>query len=223
MATILLGFNNNPNIGLYAFVTDKFALVGRELDDITVAEIQRVLDVPVHRVSIAGTSLIGVFLTGNSDMVYVPGIAFENELEDLKKLGIDYTVFNTDLTCLGNNIILNKHGAIMSSQFSNQDVIKFKKLVPKLKVEVSDIADTNTPGACIAINGNLALIHRDISPAQSDLLESTLKLELVPTTINLGVPYIKSGILCNDKGLIIGEASGPAEITYAESGLGYIL
>ncbi|MBU1201714.1 MAG: translation initiation factor IF-6 [Nanoarchaeota archaeon] len=221
MATVLMSFNNNPNVGLYAFVTDKFALVGREVNKNYLDELARILKVPVHSINIAGTSLVGVFLVGNSDLVLVPSITFDGELEQLKKLGINYKVFNTDFTCLGNNIVMNENGALVSEDLPEKDVKNLSKILD-IPVKRIQIADTTTPGSCIILRGDKALIHRGASQEEIKIIEKTLKVKTISTTINLGIPYIKSGILCNDNGMIIGEASGPAEVMNAEEGLGFI-
>ncbi|MFH1589604.1 MAG: translation initiation factor IF-6 [archaeon] len=221
MATIMMGINNNPNIGLYAFVTNKFALVGREARTSIVKEMERILEVPVHRIAIAGTSLIGVFLSGNEKKLLVPSITFERELKELDRLKIKYEVFQTDLTCLGNNILMNKNGALVNPDFSDEEVKKLKSIL-KIPVEKFGIAKTETPGACAVINGDKALIHRDTSSIETKKIEKVLKVQTMPGTVNMGVPQIKSGVLCNNKGLIIGELCGPAEIMNTEEALGFI-
>jgi len=219
--TILQSFNKNPNIGLYVFSTDKYVLVGKEIKDSDVEELKRVLNVPVHQITIAGTSLLGVFIAGNEDIILVPFITFDSELEKLKELNIKFEVFQTNFTCLGNNMIFNDKGCLVSKEFSDKEVERLRTLLD-MPVRKINIADTSTPGASIVINGEKAIIHRDATPAQVEEVEKILQVITTPTTINLGVPYVKSGIICNKFGLAIGEASGPAEIMYAESGLGFV-
>ena len=133
MTTALMNFNKNSNIGLYVFVTNEFALVGREVHNKELKELRRILEVPMHTISIAGTSLVGFFLAGNEDLVLVPSITFDHELEKLKKLKINYSVFESDFTCLGNNISLTKHGALVNPEFPDKEV---KLLEKTLKVPV---------------------------------------------------------------------------------------
>ncbi|NQU98478.1 translation initiation factor IF-6 [Candidatus Woesearchaeota archaeon] len=221
MTTSLMTFNKNPNIGLYAFATDKYVLVGREVASNTVKELKRIFEVPVHKINIAGTSFIGVFIVGNEDLILVPSITFESELKELTKLKIKYEVFQTDLTCLGNNIALNKNGMLVNSDFSDNEIKRLKDIF-KVPVKKISIADTETPGACIAMNKGKALIHRDATTTETKTIEKILKVKTIPSTINMGVPYLKSGIICNKNGLVIGEISGPAEVMNAEEGLGFI-
>jgi len=218
MTTALMTFNKNPNIGLYGFATNKFVLVGKEVNKKTAKELERIFEVPVYKINIAGTSLIGVFIVGNEDLILVPSITFESELKQLDKLKIKYEVFKTDLTCLGNNIALSEHGALINPEFSDYEIKKIKAFF-KVPVRRISIGETETPGSCIVLNKDQALIHRDTATKNIKLIEKILKVKAIPSTINMGVPYVKSGILCNEKGLVIGKNSGPAEVMNAEESL----
>ena len=70
----LLDFEGNTNIGLFMFANDKFALLGKEVDEKKKKEITSVLDVPVYTVSVMQTDLVGVFLTGNNEFILCPQI-----------------------------------------------------------------------------------------------------------------------------------------------------
>ena len=95
MHLLMTNINGNPNVGLYGFANNKYVLVGREVPAALAQEIGKVLNVPVHQISIAGTSLLGVFLAGNDHKLLVPSIAFDSELRVLDKLGIPYAVIET--------------------------------------------------------------------------------------------------------------------------------
>ena len=93
------------------------------------------LKVPVHRVTLAGTSLVGVFTAGNSNCLLLPPICFEEELEALDKLGIKYEVIQTKLTAIGNNILANDNGALINPDFEASAV---KQIKEALKVPVKE-------------------------------------------------------------------------------------
>jgi translation initiation factor 6 len=177
--------------------------------------------VPVHRLNIAGTSLLGVFIVGNDEKILIPNITFEHELEELKKLKIKFEVLKSKHTCLGNNIVLSKHGALVNNTFSDVEIKKIKEYF-KVPVKRIEIADTETPGSDIIVNNGKSIIHKDASVENLKLIKKVLKIEVLKGTINMGSPYVKSGLLCNSNGLVIGDASGPAEVMNAEEGLGFI-
>jgi translation initiation factor 6 len=221
MAVLKTSFNSNPNLGLYGYATDKYVLVGNEVPQQFIEEFERVFAVPVHKLNIAGTSMLGVFLTGYKDTLLVPHIAFDYELEQLDKLKIKYKVFKSDLTCLGNNIIFNKKYALVNPEFSDNEIKELKELLG-VTVKRMSIAETDALGSSIVLRGNYGLINRDASKEEVNTIEKALKVKLTLGSINMGSPYVKSGILCNKNGFIVGDLSGGPELVNAEEALGYL-
>jgi len=222
MAHVMLtNVNGNPNVGLYGYATDEYCLIGSEVSQKLVDEIEEILKVPVHVMTIAGTPLLGVFCAGNSKMLLVPSITMEHELEDLDKLGIKYTIIETRLTALGNNILCNDNGCLVNPDFS---AVAKKKIRTALDVPLKPgtIADLNTVGSCAALNTNGCAIHRDVNPEELAVVQDLLDVECEPSTINFASPLLRSGILCNSNGLIIGDHSKGPEINNVDMALGFL-
>jgi len=218
---LVTNYNSNPNVGLYGFATDKYCLLGSEVPEDLTEEISEVLNVPVIRMNIAGTSLLGVFLNGNNNCLLVPKIAFENELKILDKHKIKYKLIDTKLTCLGNNIICNDYGCVVSNEYGEKEI---KVIKDALKVDVvkTEIAELNTLGSLAVHTKKGILCHHEILEHEAELLKKILKVEVFTGTVNMGVPFIGSGIMCNSKGFVIGDASGGPEIVNADEALGFI-
>ena len=217
----MLSFDNNPNIGLYAFATNDYCLIGEDVPEHAEKEIAKVLKVPTHRISIAGTSLIGVFCSGNSNKLLVPYIIQPHEIKVLDKLGIKYSIVKSKITAIGNNVTANDNGALISTEFSD-DVQEFMSKELSIPVKKAKISEMNNIGSCLVANNKGGLVHRDVKGFELELLEDTLKVEVLDGTINLGNPYVKSGIIANSKGLVIGSQSGGPEITNADMALGFL-
>ncbi len=217
----LISFNQNSNIGMYGFVTDKFCLLGREIDTKHDAVIEEILKVPIHRISIAGTSMTGVFLAGNSDCVLVPKITFDYELKELEELGINYEVLDSDITALGNTIVCNKNAVYVSDEFSAR-VKKIIRTKLNLPLKPGKIAELSAIGSCLVVNDKGALIHRDAELFEIDLIADFFQVPVMEGTLNMGSPYVRSGILSNNKGLLIGQNSGGPEASNADEALGFI-
>ncbi len=213
--------NGSPNVGLFGYATDEYVLFGENVSDKLLKDMESALDVPLHHAKIAGTGMLGIFLAGNSKTLLVPGIAFDTERANLDKLGIDYTIFETRHTCLGNNIIANDRGAIVSTEFTDGEVKRIEAMlgVPVVRL---DIAGLNTPGAVIRIRGDKGVIHRDATSHQIQVVEQTLGVTLEPATVNLGTPYLNAGVLNNTHGLIVGDQSGGPEMLHLDESLGYL-
>ena len=217
---LITNFNANPNVGLYGFANDKYCLVGRDIPEKLIPKIEEVLDVKVIPMTIAGTSLLGIFLSGNNKCLLVPKIVFPQELEILDNNKIKYKVVDTKLTCLGNNIICNDKGCLVSSEYGERDIKQIKEAL-KIDVVKTKIADLNTIGSLAVHTKKSIICHHDIMEHEAELIKKILKVEVFTGTINMGVPFIGSGVLCNSKGFIIGDASGGPEIVNIDQNLGY--
>lgn len=222
MRVLKANFNGTPNVGLYGYATDKYLLMGEHIQEKLLSDVLEVLgNVELHSFRVAGTGMPGIFLAGNSTTVLIPSIAFDYEIQALEKLKIPHTVFKTRHTCLGNNILCNDHGAIISTDFDETErkFIERSLGVPAVRM---DIAKLNTPGALVVLNGKHGIIHRDAAPDEIKEIEKLLKVKLSPATVNLGTPYLRAGILNNNHGFVIGDQSGGPEIVHIDEALGYM-
>ncbi len=222
MHVLKTNFNGTPNVGLYIYATNEYILLGEHLSDKLTKEVDDALgNVPIHHIRIAGTTMPGIFLAGNKKKILVPSITFDTELAALDRANIEYHVLKSRHTCLGNNIVCNDYGAVISTDFSEEERKEIEKVlgVPTIKM---DVAGLNTPGAVIVLHGKRGIIHRDASHQEMHQIESILRVKLEPATINLGTPYLHAGISCNKFGFVIGDASGGPEIVHIEESLGYL-
>ena len=75
-----LSVQQNPNVGLYGFANDKVCFVGTDVSEEDADKIEKVLKVPVHRLSVYRSSLVGAFATGNNSCILLPAAIEEHEL-----------------------------------------------------------------------------------------------------------------------------------------------
>ncbi len=221
MHVITTNFNGNPNIGLYGFCNNKVCLLGQEVSEECAKEIELVLKVPVHRVTVCGTSLIGVFVTGNDNKILLPDIAFDYEQKKLKSLGIDFELIKCHLTALGNNILCNENGALVNPEFSSDQKKRIRQALG-VSLKPGTIAGFDTVGSLAVLNGAGCVVHRDITDEEADYLEDLLGINCVSSTVCMGSPYIASGVLCNDNGFVISDSCGGPEIVNIDESLGFL-
>lgn len=214
-------FHGNPNVGLYAFCNDRFCLLGKEVPENVAEKVEEVLGVPVHRITIAGTSLVGVFVAGNNKKMLLPEIVFERELAKIDELGIDYKIIKTKLTALGNNILCNDTGALVNPEFS-ADTKKIIRQALGVGLKPGTIADVETVGSVAAIRAGRCVLHRDASAEDFKYIESLLNVKCYTATVNLGNPYVKAGMFCNRNGFVIGAMSGGPEVSNIDESLGFL-
>jgi translation initiation factor 6 len=217
--------NGNPNIGLYGFATNKYCFLGEEVSQELADKISKILNVPCFKLNIAGTSLLGVFLVGNDENLLIPKIAFPWEIEKIdkisKEIGFKYHIIETELTALGNNIICNNNACLINPEF-NDNVKKQITNALNLQIKEGKIADLPTVGSLAVLNKKGCAIHRDAEQFEIDFINSLLKTDCETATINMGNPFIKSGVIVNDNGFIVGNLSGGPEITYLDEIFGFL-
>jgi len=221
MHVLITDINGNPNVGLYGFANDHFCLLGEEVPETTAKQIGQVLGVPVHPISLCGTSLIGVFCAGNNHGIVIPDIVFADEKRRLEKLGIPFTVIKTRHTALGNNLLCNDQGCLASNELS-ADAKKSIRQALDVPLKPGSIATLDIVGSCAAVNAGYCLVNKHMTPEEQAYIEELLGVVCTTGTLNMGSPFIRSGIICNKNGFVTGNASGGPEITNADQALGYL-
>lgn len=211
----------NPNVGLYGFCTDTYCIVAPEFTTEQVKKIQEVLRVPVYQIKIARTSLVGALVTGNKNILLVPSITDDAEIHNLKQFKIPYKVIQTKVTALGNAILCNDNGALVSREYS-ADTKKIIRQALQVTLHPGEIATTEVPGSCVVHNKHAAVIHAFATEIQIKEVESLLGVKCTKGTVNFGSPYIRSGVLANSNGMIIGDASTGIEIENIYEALGFL-
>jgi translation initiation factor 6 len=222
MHIITTNYNSNPNVGLFCYANNKYCLVPFGTSKKFKALLEEALQVPIHEVKAAGTELLGVFFTGNDDILLVPNIMFDSELKLLDELKIKYHVVDSELTALGNNILVSKTGIIASPEY-DEEVLKELKKKTKLTVKTGMIDSLNTIGSLAILNDMGCLTSPDIKDFEIQFIEKNLKTKVTKGTVNFGSPYVHSGILCNNKGFIMGDTSGGPEVQNVDEALGFLV
>lgn len=207
----LLEFENNPNIGLYMFVNDKFCLLGQNVTEKKKEEIKNILNVPIFNITALGTELLGVFFAGNNEKMFIPEI-FDYEMEQLDKIAkefdVELIVINEKVNTFGNNFCVGDNHIL-----ANKDL-----KIPFLQ-DLSDISGYNISvignlqfkaagGICRFIDGKYFVSQELNEDDFSDIID---KIGGVGT-VNSGSNFIASGVVGNKNGLLIGSMSSTVEI-----------
>jgi len=215
MSILRTNFLGDPNIGLYGFATDKYCMLGikHKPDKL------KALDVKLNISTAMNSSLPSLFIAGNSFGIAVPALMELYELRHLEKL-FNVLVLDTDYTAIGNLVLLNDKGAVLSPLLRKHkgDIKNFFGI----PCEVSKVAGTVVTGSAAITTNRGCLVHPKVKEDEKKLIEETLQVKVDIGTVNFGSPFVKSGIIANSKGLVVSEACSGPELGRITETLGFV-
>jgi translation initiation factor 6 len=203
-------FYGDPNIGLYGFATDDYCLLGLEPDKKILSKLESTLNVKIRSTTIAGTEFIGLFATGNKNGIVLPKIVEEHEIKKLKFLDLNLEVIESKETALGNLILCNDKGCLISPSMR-----RFKKKIAdalNCEVETGTVAGMSIVGSASMTNNNGCLCHIEAKEEEMKKIEELLKVKVDVGTMGYGSPFIRSGLIVNSKGIVFSELSTGSEV-----------
>ena len=196
-------YEGNTNLGFYATATNTQSIFPPEFNK------KEIFETDYCETYIARTRLVGLFTAGNSNCILVPDTITDREQEKLEESDVNFHVIETRDTALGNLILANDSGAVISENLEDSKEEIEKAL--EVPVEVGSIAEVKTVGTAAIVNSHGAVIHRDASEEDAEHIKEVLQLEDIDIgTVNLGSPFVGSGAVSTDKAILVGEdTSGP--------------
>ncbi|OLS31948.1 MAG: Translation initiation factor 6 [Candidatus Heimdallarchaeota archaeon AB_125] len=214
--TTVLG---NSGLGVFALSTEKFSIVPFSVKETSLKVISDTLNVNVVQTTIANSVLVGTMIVGNSNVLFVPGTIKEKEynvLEERLSNQVKIVELNTKYTALGNLIVLNDKGAIVSEMLEKHAQ---KQIQDELNLEITSGNLLGSPlvGSLAMCTNRGALVHPLLSEEEIKEIASILRVKADVCTINRGIPYPRVGILANTKGAVIGtDSTGPESMRVFE-------
>ncbi|MCS7105869.1 MAG: translation initiation factor IF-6 [Candidatus Aenigmarchaeota archaeon] len=225
MKILLINFLGDNNLGIYGKTCDKFCLLGSFIPSNIRKKIEEFLKVKVYLTTLARTDLVGIFCAFNSNGIAVPKIVTEKELEFLKELkkefGINLGIIKTKFTALGNLILCNDKGALVSEILPRKDREKIEDLLG-VECEYLSIVGIKTLGACGIATNKGCIIHRDAKEEEVKIVEEVLKVSVDVGTANFVSPFIGACGFANSNGAIIGELTSGPEFARISEALGLV-
>ena len=201
-----------PNIGVYTAVNDQYVFLPRGFAETKAVQLAKFLDVKPLYTSVANTRLLGALMAMNNHGVLLPSTAFQDEFDYLKKnSGLKVGVLDSKYTAVGNVICANDKGAIVSPWLSKSDVETIKQILD-VEVVQKRISGINVVGSMMVANNTGAVIHPEANEEDMKMFANVLGVHIEHATINRGVPYVESGILANNKGIVVGSMTTGPEI-----------
>lgn len=201
-----------PNIGIYANVNDHFVFVPKGFAKSKAVNLEKFLDVQYLLCSVSNTRLLGTMMVVNNNGILLPNNCQEYEVDFLKKnTGLNVEILDIKYTALGNLIEANDKGAIVSPIIDKSAI---KKIEDVLGVETIQkrIAGYIQTGAMVVSNNSGGVIHPETDEEDIKIFANVLGVKLETATINGGIPYLSSGMLANNHGIVVGTLTNGPEI-----------
>lgn len=199
-------YEGNTTVGLYGVATNEYAVVAPEFTKKDLFEVDTVVET-----YIAQTRLVGMFTAGNSNCLLVPDNIASREKTTLEESDVPFEVIDAKGNALGNLVLANDNGAVISPKLEDHKEQIEDAL--EVEVEVMKIAGIPNPGVCGRANSRGVLLHRAADESDAEKAKEVLDVENVDIgTVNMGSPFIGSGLICNDNLMLTGEDTTGPEI-----------
>lgn len=219
-----LDINGNPYIGVFCHASDSLALVSRDADDRFIAELQEALEVPMVRITLGGSRVIGSLCTLNSAGVVVGDLTSEGELELVRRSlppGARALRLSTRFNAIGNNVLVNDRAALVHPDMGRASCRKLGDVLG-VQVERGTIAGMKTVGSAAAVTNKGVLCHPKVTAPERKLLSAIFKLPVTVGTANYGSPMIGACAVANSKGAVAGSSTTGIEMGRLEEAFGFL-
>ncbi len=219
MHVLRTNFEGDPNVGLYGFATDKYLIAGA---DKYLPKLKETLKVQAHSVHFINMDLAKLFSAGNSSGMVIPEFVEDFDKEEIDKIRSHIKVLSikTPYTSLGNLILMNDNGIVLSP-FLRKHKSELSKFFG-IECQISKIALMNIVGSLGFATNKGCLVHPKIREKEKRLIEKTLQVTVDVSTVNFGSPYPGSGIIANSNGFVVSEWTSGPELGRITDVLGFL-
>lgn len=214
MAIFRFDFSGSPNIGVYSLTTNRATIIPLQLSEKKIKVIEEGLGCKVIITTIGESRLVGVLAAGNSNGLVFPHFTSNQELETVQKLWKgNCSIIENKKTALGNLILVNDYGAIASTHLLREKSVS-KEIQDVLDVEIvpGKIAGLPYVGSLAIATNKGVLAHPMLTDGERKLLLDVLKVPVDVGTVNEGIPFVASGLLASDQGVLVGSHTTGTEL-----------
>lgn len=214
-------FFGTAEIGLFAVPTEKVCIVPPQLKARQKKLIEDVLEVKVVATTLAGSILLSPMAVGNSNGILLSKMVLNEEVDAIKREVRDANieVLDCKYTAVGNLILTNDRAALASTILP-KNILKKVEDVLGVEVLVGKIAERSYIGSLAVITNIGGVVYAEVSEREEKWLSDIFKVDVVPGTVNNGIRFIRSGIIANSKGAIVGSLTTGPELMVISKGLG---
>lgn len=204
----IIDYKGSWNVGAYALATDKFAIFGDGFRPKIIREAREVLRVPIIIQNIMDEPIVGILAAANSNGILVPPQITNEEkksLEEQTGVVVEPLSFKTYENALGNILLVNDKVVLIHSDLAKRNKVILKKIEDVLDVEVIDYNFSFPIMGTVAVANNRGVLtHPSLKDEELEFIKNTLGLRVGKGTVNMGSPYVRSGLIVNSHGFLAG-------------------
>ena len=201
-----------PNIGIYTKVNDEFVFVPNGFASSKSEKLAEYLQTDYIVTSVADTRLLGILMVVNNHGILMPNTCSEEELVKIKKkTDLNVDILDVKFNALGNMMSVNDKGGIVSPSLPKESLQKIEDVLD-IEVLQKKIAGFHQVGAVMATSQSGGIVHPETDDEDVKIISDILGVKVEPSTINGGLPYLSSGILVNNKSMVVGSLTNGSEI-----------
>ena len=197
-------------IGIYAKAWEDVAFLPFNSEEESVKEAGETLGVPVIRILIDNSYLIGSMMAINSNGVIFPNNSVQIPDGDGVN-GRNILYMEDKINAIGNDVLTNDRIALVHKSFSKTAI---KKIEDCLGVEAikGSIGGIKTVGTAAVLSSKGMIVTPGATEDEIKYLSELFKTQVKAGTANFGNIYVGASIIANSKGVLVGEDTTPIEI-----------
>lgn len=218
---MLCDYYGNAWIGLFIKTNKDITLVPKDASEKLCDNLGQSLKTEVIKTFIAGSNLIGLYTVMNSKGIVLPNIAEAEEVEALKKHGLNVYLSKEGLNAHGNNIVANDRIGFVSRNISTSERLNIEDALDIELTETSIAGYATVGSTCVATNKGF-LVHYGSSESEFEGISAALKLSGEKGSVNMGVGFIAAGLVANENGYVAGSLTSGFELGRIHSALGFL-
>ncbi len=208
-----INYWGNPHIGIYMFTNDRITIVPTNIEEKIVPIIANVLKTRIVKTTIGGMNIIGVLVVGNNKGILLPRFIRDDELRTIKEVfDGNIEIVKSRYTALGNICLVNDNAALLHPDTFEELKGIVKDVLEVDTVEKGTIAGISTVGSAAYVTNKGGLVHPDANDAEINFLSNLFGVRFDIATVNFGIGFIKSGLVANTHGVLVGDKTTGPEI-----------
>ena len=207
-------------LGVFACCTEKAVLVPLETTAGAMGTLERYLGITPQKTSVAGSSVVGSLICGNSHGFVFSPHASDEEMERIATLG-RVARLPGKISAAGNVILANDTAAMVHPGLSDRACDSIARTLG-VEVRRGTIGGLKTVGMTSVVTNRGVLTHPRLTEMELAELEDLFGLPVDVGTVNFGSPLVGSGILANGRGYVAGDDTTGPELGRIEDALGFM-